>query len=84
MQCKYVIFLLLIWISYGIIGAGFDNAYFQRKWSRQCDGRSDLGKALIVIPLGPINLIVSYLLTGFGEYGWSLKLIANPACENSR
>lgn len=74
--------IVIAWLGCGIVGAGFDNAYFQRKYPEQCSGRRHLGQALLSAVGGPINLFVSFFYTGFGEYGWSLNPIANPRCEN--
>lgn len=71
---------ILGWLSCGVIAAGFDNAYFQRKWPI-CNGREDLGKALIVIPLGTMALVVTFFITGMGKYGWSLSATANEGCH---
>lgn len=71
-----------MWLALGLIGAGFDNAYFQRKWSNQCNGQRDHLQSMIVVPFGPINLFVSFLLSGYGKYGWSLAIHANPKCIN--
>lgn len=77
---KIFILVIIVWLMLGLGGAGFDNAYFQRKWPDQCDGRKDLGRAFVMVPFGPLNLVMSYLLTGFGEYGWSLQFVANSKC----
>lgn len=73
--------IAIAWLCCGLIGAGFDNAYFQRKWPEQCNGRQDLGKSMIGIIGGPVYLMMAYLHSGFGEYGWSLNSAANPRCE---
>ena len=72
-----------LWISAGLIGAGWSNAYFQRKFVLLCEGRSDLARSLVFVPTGPINMFVAFFFTGFGQYGWSLSTHANPRCEIS-
>lgn len=74
-------YIIVAWLACGVIGAGFNNAYFQRKWPDQCNGRQDLAHSFIGIVFGPANLF-NYLVSGFGEYGWSLSNHANPECEN--
>lgn len=73
--------LTICWIACGIGGAGFDNAYFQRKYSTQCNGRMDHSKAIMSVIGGPLNLFVAFLYTGYGYYGWSLAINANPKCN---
>lgn len=76
-------YIIIGWLACGVIGAGFSNAFFQRKYSNQCHGREELGHSLVMSIGGPINLFVVFLVTGFGEYGWSLSFDANPKCISS-
>jgi hypothetical protein len=77
---RYPLAVAVIWIALGVVGAGFDNAYFQRRYSDICHGRQDLGNASIGVVFGPLNLL-KFPLSGFGEYGWSLSPAANPKCK---
>lgn len=72
--------IVTIWLSTGIIGVGFDNAYYQRKFSASCNGREELGRAILSAYAGPIDLVTAFLLSGFGRYGWSLSSCVNPGC----
>ncbi len=72
--------LVLLWFVLGVSGAGFQNAYFQAKYPA-CHGREDLGHSLAMAIGGPLNLFVSFLFSGFGEYGWSLNPQDNPDCR---
>jgi len=76
--------IVVMWIFCGILGAGFQNAYFQLKFEL-CEGRRELGNALAMnVVIGPIGLFTSYLISGFGEYGWSLSTHANPNCHEEK
>lgn len=76
-------YIIIGWLLCGLLGAGFNNAYYQRKYSNLCQGREDLGHSLMMSIGGPINLFVVFLITGFGEYGWSLNITTNPRCIKS-
>jgi len=78
---KYPI-IAVLWISCGIIGAGFDNAYFQRRYSSICESRHDHAMAVTGgIVGGPLYGAIAFMFSGYGEYGWSLAVHANPKCE---
>lgn len=77
-----VIIVLSLWIVCGIINAGFTNAYFARKYDL-CNGRSELSFSIgLGLISGPVGLIVVPILSGFGEYGWSLYVLNNPSCKS--
>lgn len=70
-----VITAFIIWIGFGLIGAGFNNSYFQNKYQK-CNDVEEHSFAMAFVIGGPINLFVAYLASGYGRYGWSLKFNA--------
>lgn len=78
-----IVLWLALWVACGVVAAGFDNAYFQRKYPSLCNGRQDLGESMWLTIGGPLSLLTAFLNTGFGEYGWSLSPEANPRCGRS-
>ena len=62
--------IIIVWLFCGFIGAGFDYAYFKGKYPSQHDTREAIGESLCTVFLGPINMILSFLNSRFGKYGW--------------
>lgn len=62
------------WIACGLIAAGWDNAYFQRKYPTIREPE-DWGRAIgMGVFAGPIVLIAGAIFFQFGShYGWSLR-----------
>lgn len=71
MSDYFIIFFILLWLILGVVGAGFSLAYFDT-WGK--DGfRQELGASLLLGILGgPIWLLFSFFMSGFGERGWRL------------
>lgn len=76
---KSVLAIIMLWLAIGLIGSGFSNAYFTNKY-KLCDGIRELGHSLVFAIGGPANLFVSFLFSGFGEYGWTLKINNDKNC----
>ena len=68
------ILIVSVWLLFGILGAGWCFAYFQSMWpyTAKENFREDLGFAILFSILGPFFAIMSFLLSGFGKYGWRL------------
>lgn len=64
---------LVAWFACGLVSVGLTNAYFGRKFQSVAAPREDLGMAIFLGLFGPIALVVSFLMSGFGKYGWSLR-----------
>ena len=64
---------LALWMALGLLGAGWTNAYFGRKFDSVAEPREDIAFALMFAFLGPICAFVAFFLSGFGQYGWSLR-----------
>lgn len=76
---KSILTVIILWLAIGLIGSGFSNAYFTKQY-KSCNGRQELGFSLAMAIGGPINLFVIFLLSGFGEYGWSLEINNDKNC----
>lgn len=71
---RVVVEFVLIWIGFGVAGAGFQFAYFHGEFPSPTNWRDDLGIALLWgCVLGPIGLLMSFFLSGFGRHGWRLR-----------
>ena len=68
------ILIVCVWLLFGILGAGWCFAYFQGRFYSiaQEEWREDMGLAILFSILGPVFAIMSFLLSGFGKYGWRL------------
>lgn len=60
--------LLLFWLVCGFVAAGFDYAYFMGRFGG--NPRQRAGESLVLVLGGPIALVVTFLLSGFGMHGW--------------
>lgn len=74
-----VMFVAALWYMAGLVGAGFvvaDNIERDRRfglWSdrdREEKRREAIGFGVGWAIDGPIVLVLGYLLSGFGQYGW--------------
>jgi len=76
--CAIVLFA--IWVVCGLVIAGWFFADFQGRFPRIADQsrRDDLAHAILLGMiyglLGPLGILLTWLLTGFAEYGWRLKV----------
>ena len=64
------------WLICGFVGVGFLCANLQTKYSaiyNKQEYMDDLGMCVLFALLGPIFLVISFLWSGFGQYGWTLK-----------
>ena len=67
---------VLAWAACAIGAAGLFYAYNQGEFALIAKGheRDDLGMSLLMgIAFGPVGLLVAFLGTGFGKYGWRLR-----------
>lgn len=66
--------LIILWLLVGLAGSGFYFAYFQDNFPSlaERDFKSDLIKSLILLPCGPISLVIVVMTTDFGKYGCRL------------
>lgn len=63
--------IVVIWVVCGLIAAGFQNAYYQRRWP-YLPRENELWTALgLGIVFGPIALYVNS--RDYSDYGWSLR-----------
>ena len=62
--------IIIAWFLCGIIGAGFDYAYFKGRYPEQHDTREALGESLVLVIIGPIYMVIAFLSSGFAKYGW--------------
>jgi len=75
LRCSAV---LGVWLISALIVAGWNFAYMQGIFQRTADGnrREDLGWAMVIGMLygclGPIGVLLAWLMTGFAEHGWRL------------
>lgn len=72
-----IIFLCIgLWLLCAVGAAGFWVAYMQASFPLSAGEqyREDLGSGLCTgLVGGPIALVVTFLLSGLGQYGWSLR-----------
>jgi hypothetical protein len=65
------IILVVVYVVSAIVCAGWFNAKFQ-------EGREGLGISIVLGLiygfLGPLGVLIVYLMTGFGEHGWRIRL----------
>lgn len=68
--------IICIYLSSAVASAGFNLAYFSGLYPNISEYREDLGHAimwgLLVGALGPLGVLVTFLLSGLGKYGWTL------------
>lgn len=62
----------VFWLLLGFIGSGF--AYSDHQFSYReiadSDRREQVGMALLLGLFGPVGLLICFLLSGFGRFGW--------------
>ena len=71
-----LIICVAAWIACGVVAAGFNFAYFQRKWPEQAerDSHSDFWDAILIgLFSGPVGLVVEVISPDCGRYGWTLR-----------
>jgi hypothetical protein len=74
-----LIILAATWVFCAVISAGWFFAYVQATFSiaPQQSAREDLGMAIVISmlygALGPVGVLLSWMLTGFAKHGWRLK-----------
>lgn len=73
-----ILLLVACWLPCSIICAGLFFAHVRKKYSQAGDSpREDLGMAVAVGSLygiiGPLGVVIAFLLTGFAEHGWRLR-----------
>jgi len=60
---------VITWIASGIIGSGFMFANIRHDFP-DLNVRDDLGYAIVFSLFGYVTLVVGFLSSGFGQYGW--------------
>jgi hypothetical protein len=80
-----VYLIVFLWFFLGFLSTGFTVSYFQNEYWRIND-KAKYGETLLfafsIGLVGPVALAVSYLMSGFGKYGWSLKYTGEgPLCN---
>lgn len=75
MEIAIIVLAAILWIAIGLIGSGFHYAELQNIWEeRPADQLASKGRharmAAFMAIGGPINLLVSLFLSGFGRHGW--------------
>jgi hypothetical protein len=63
------------WYAAGLVGAGWVFSMAQSKFPElaESDRRQDAGYACLFAFGGPVTLVVSFFVSGFGQYGWWRK-----------
>ena len=64
-----VLFFVIGWLALGVVGAGFDYAWFRCQYNNH-SRRSQIGESLVNALGGPIALVVCFMVCGLGEHGW--------------
>jgi hypothetical protein len=63
------------WLACAVVTAGAFVAYFQRAYPEQARKyyRTDFGAGILLgLMAGPLGVLLSCLLSGFCEHGWTL------------
>lgn len=63
---------VLAWFACGIAGSGFAFAMMQAEFPDMAKrkARENAGWAVLLSVFGPATLLLGYLASGFGQYGW--------------
>ena len=69
-------FIVAVWLACAFVSTGITVAFFQRSFPQisKESYREDLGNAIFfALVFGPVWLFISLCLSGFCQYGWTLR-----------